>query len=109
MTNRNLASDKVHISTKRKQKHAIRLVETWVGDLQEKEVCGNIFVNTKGKCRKHFWHIREKRKHIGEIKGNGNEGDASCLCVKFECSYANQPVGNGRNTFAWLACPRDYE
>ena len=99
----------MHIFTKRKQKHARRLAETCVGDLQEKKVCGNIFVNTKGKCKRHFWQIRGKAETYREIKGNGNEGDASCLCVKFECSYANQPVGNGRNTFAWLACPRDYE
>ena len=84
-------------------------METCVGDLQEKEVCGNIFVNTKENEETFLANKGEKRKHIGEIKGNGNEGDASCLCVKFECSYANQPVGNGRNTFAWLACPRDYE
>ena len=36
----------MYIFTKRK-KQPRRLVETCVGDLQEKEVCGNIFVNTK--------------------------------------------------------------
>ena len=37
----------MYIFTKRKPKQPRRLVETCVGDLQEKEVCGNIFVNTK--------------------------------------------------------------
>ena len=43
------------------------------------------------KCWKHF---RKKTggKHIWKIKGNENEGDASCLCwLEFECSYANHP------------------
>ena len=57
-------SNKANIFTKRKQKHAKRLVETCVGDLQEKEVCGNVFVNTKGKCRKLFLANKGKSGNI---------------------------------------------